>query len=69
VATYTLNYAAAGSRTLNDYTNTPSGIDNTQVGAVYATVADLSAASAQIKDLSAVVKQLATDLKGYGLTA
>lgn len=81
VGAYTINYAAAGSKTLANYTagalgNPYTGIASGVGGTPYATVADLNTSAAavaalqtQVLSLSAVMKQLLADIKSYSLTA
>jgi hypothetical protein len=77
-AAYTQTFSTA-SRTMNAYTSDPesgayTGIDNAQVGTVYATVADLNTLRVAYENLRAmsenvqqVVNSIIDDHQGYGL--
>lgn len=64
-------YTLTGSvtRTMpTDPSGAYTGIDNAQAGTPYATVADLNTLRSAVSSLIGIVRQLLTDLAGYGLT-
>lgn len=64
---YTLTGSA--TRTMpTDPSGAYTGIDNAQAGTPYATVADLNTLRSAVSSLIGIVRQLLTDLAGYGLT-
>ncbi len=67
-STYTL--AATATRTMPTPESAFTGIDNAQVGSVYAQVADLQTLQTRLNSVEGVLRQLITDLastSGYGL--